>query len=221
MNEPPSGSITFSSVGVMVASVAAGFCSDWRDRVSDVCTDGSFSYSCRSRGNTEGKTPGRVFVHTIRLRWIQSPLVSWRGSWSERFPCCCLLWPAVESEKCLCRRLFEVLAFYIRSCAAVIPHRPSAMTERVRHADVTSADRETWIQSQPEVLKTEGICQFKRSVGRLTTIIHARLDLSGTGRTWHRFLTLQRSDWSAVLAPGWQLWLRVSWSVLVEMSLFK
>lgn len=57
------------------------------------------------------------------------------------------------------------------------------MTERVRRADVTSADRETWIQSQPEVLKTEGICQFKRSVGRLTTIIHARLDLSGTGRT--------------------------------------
>lgn len=73
MNEPPSGSITFSSVGVMVASVAAGFCSDWRDRVSDVCTDGSFSYSCRSRGNTEGRTPGRVFVHTIRLSHLWCP----------------------------------------------------------------------------------------------------------------------------------------------------
>ena len=56
---------------------------------------------------------------------------------------------------------------------------------------------ETWIQSQPEVLKTEGRSQVQSSVGWLTTIIHSRQDLSGTDRTRRRFLTLQRSDWLA------------------------
>lgn len=41
MNKPPSGSITFGTFGVTAASEAAGFCSERRDGVSNVCPEGA------------------------------------------------------------------------------------------------------------------------------------------------------------------------------------
>jgi len=78
MNKPPSGGITFSMFGVMVASAAAGFCGELSSCVSNIySTDAS---------EPEGKRylyTHQIFKNSKELIYAIFPLVLWRriGGW--------------------------------------------------------------------------------------------------------------------------------------------